>query len=205
MQIKLLLDLRRRPYHVAQFRRHNLGEDGVIAGWCRCGDAEAHKEQQDRVNGHHQRVGSIHRQALHARIHLSLNFVFIIIMIIYYYYTLFLPEARCVCRQAAVEAATILPLDGLARSKQDQINGGHGAQYLYRPPPAGANVFVSELAFSTAKSFHVRWTGQGLRLARFWDPHPVHRHAWAPARIYLQGLKACQQTCEIHVQHAYSV
>ena len=57
----------------------------------------------------------------------------------YYYYTLFLPEARCVCRQAAVKAAKILPLDGLARSKQDPINRGHGAQYLYRPPSAGAN------------------------------------------------------------------
>ncbi len=55
-----------------------------------------------------------------------------------YYYTLFLPEARCVCRQAAVKAAKILPLDALARSKQDPINRGHGGQYLYHPPPAGA-------------------------------------------------------------------
>jgi len=37
-----------------------------------------------------------------------------------------------------MKAATILPLDGLAKSKQDPINRGHGAQYLYRPPPAGA-------------------------------------------------------------------
>ena len=50
-------------------------------------------------------------------------------------------EARCVCRQAAVKAAKILPLVGLARSKQDPINRGHGAQYLYRPPPAGANIY----------------------------------------------------------------
>jgi hypothetical protein len=49
-------------------------------------------------------------------------------------------EARCVCRQAAEKATKILPLVGLARSKQDPINGGHGAQYLYRPPPAGANI-----------------------------------------------------------------
>jgi hypothetical protein len=35
-------------------------------------------------------------------------------------------------------AAKILPLVGLARSKQDPINRGHSAQYLYRPPPAGA-------------------------------------------------------------------
>ena len=34
-------------------------------------------------------------------------------------------------------AAKVLPLDGLARSKQDPINPWHGAQYLYRPPPAG--------------------------------------------------------------------
>ena len=44
-------------------------------------------------------------------------------------------EARYVCRQAAVMAAKILPLVGLA---QDPINRGHGAQYIYRPPPAGA-------------------------------------------------------------------
>ena len=42
-------------------------------------------------------------------------------------------EAGCVCRQAAVMAAKILPLVGLARSKQDPINRGHGAQYLYQP------------------------------------------------------------------------
>jgi hypothetical protein len=39
-------------------------------------------------------------------------------------------EARCVCRQAAEEAAKILTLVGLARSKQNPINRGHGAQYL---------------------------------------------------------------------------
>ncbi len=44
-------------------------------------------------------------------------------------------EARCVCRQAAVKATKLLPLDVLARSKQDPINDGHGAQYLYRPFP----------------------------------------------------------------------
>ncbi len=48
----------------------------------------------------------------------------------YYYCTLFLPAARCVCRQAAVKAAKILLLDGFARSKQDPINRGHGAQCL---------------------------------------------------------------------------
>jgi hypothetical protein len=37
-----------------------------------------------------------------------------------------------------VKAAKFLPLVGLARSKQDPINRGRDAQYLYRPPPAGA-------------------------------------------------------------------
>ena len=37
-----------------------------------------------------------------------------------------------------LKAAIILRLVGLARSKQDPVNCGHGAQYLYRPPPAGA-------------------------------------------------------------------
>ena len=32
------------------------------------------------------------------------------------------------------EAAKFLPLVRLARSKQDPINRGHGAQYLHRPP-----------------------------------------------------------------------
>ncbi len=55
----------------------------------------------------------------------------------FFYYTLFLPEARCVCRQAAVKAAKILPLDGLARSKQDPINRVHGAQYDTAPRQPG--------------------------------------------------------------------
>ena len=41
-----------------------------------------------------------------------------------------------------VKAAKFLPLVGLARSKQDPINRGHGAQYLYRRPPAGAKPAV---------------------------------------------------------------
>ena len=74
-------------------------------------------------------------------------------------------RARCVCRQAALKAAKILPHVGLelARSKQDPINRGHGAhgQYLYRPPPAGANrhalplyklLFGSTLALPCVKS-----------------------------------------------------
>ncbi len=35
-----------------------------------------------------------------------------------------------------LRAAIVLPLVGLARSKQDPSNRGHGAQYVYRPPPA---------------------------------------------------------------------
>ena len=53
--------------------------------------------------------------------------------------------ARFSCRRQGasadklhVKAAKFLPLVGLARSKQDPINRGHGAQNLYRPPPAGA-------------------------------------------------------------------
>ena len=56
-------------------------------------------------------------------------------------------EARCVCRQAAVKAAKTLPLVGLARSKQDPING---AQYLYRPPPAGATLMCAVNCISHA-------------------------------------------------------
>jgi hypothetical protein len=63
----------------------------------------------------------------------------------YYHYTGFLPkEAGCVCRQAAVMAAKILPLVGLARFKQDPINRGHGAQYLYRPSPDGATTNLNQ-------------------------------------------------------------
>ena len=36
------------------------------------------------------------------------------------------------------KAATILPFVGLARSKQDPLNRGHGACKLYRPLPVGA-------------------------------------------------------------------
>ena len=45
------------------------------------------------------------------------------------------------------KAAIILPLDGLARSKQDPITSEHGAHYLYRPPPAEADcqILVGEL------------------------------------------------------------
>ena len=57
----------------------------------------------------------------------------------YYYYTLFVPRGKVrPADKLELKAATILPLVGLARSKQDPINRGHGAQYLYRPPPAGA-------------------------------------------------------------------
>ena len=57
----------------------------------------------------------------------------------YYYYTLFLPRGKVrPADKLQLKAAIILPLVGLARSKQDPVNRGHGAQYLYRPPPAGA-------------------------------------------------------------------
>ncbi len=47
-----------------------------------------------------------------------------------------------------VKAARILPLVGLARSKQDPINRGHCAQYLYCPAPTGANIFFLGLLLS---------------------------------------------------------
>jgi hypothetical protein len=69
--------------------------------------------------------------------------ILIIIIIIITRFSRLLGEARCVRRQAAVKAARILTLVGLASFKQDPINRGHGAQYLYRPPPAGANSLIS--------------------------------------------------------------
>jgi hypothetical protein len=63
---------------------------------------------------------------------------------LFYYFMLFLPRGK-VRRQAAVKAAKILPLVGLARSKQDPINRGLGAQYLYRPPPTGAHQSMDHL------------------------------------------------------------
>ncbi len=48
------------------------------------------------------------------------------------YCSLFLPEAGS-ADKLHVKAAIILPLDGLARFKQDPIDLGRGAQNLYRP------------------------------------------------------------------------
>ncbi len=47
-----------------------------------------------------------------------------------------------------LKAAKFLFLVGLARSKQDPINSGHGAQYMYRPPLAGANLLPVILQMS---------------------------------------------------------
>ena len=60
----------------------------------------------------------------------------------YYYYTtrFSLPRGEVHLQTSCSEDCTILPLVGHARSKQDPINRGHGAQYLYRPPAAGANI-----------------------------------------------------------------
>ena len=51
-------------------------------------------------------------------------------------------EARCVSRQAAVKAAKILPLVGLAGSKQDPVNRGHGAQSYTAPRQPGPLLFA---------------------------------------------------------------
>ena len=68
--------------------------------------------------------------------------------IYYNYYTLFLPTGKVrSADKLQLITPTFLPLVGLNRSKQDPINRGHGAQYLYRPPPAGAEDFgVVDLA-----------------------------------------------------------
>ncbi len=46
-----------------------------------------------------------------------------------------------------VKAAKFLPLVGLTIFKQDPIYRGHDAQYLYRPPPAGARIALPKLSF----------------------------------------------------------
>ena len=48
----------------------------------------------------------------------------------YYYYTLFLPRGKVrPADKLQLKAAILIPLVGLARSKQDPINRGHGARY----------------------------------------------------------------------------
>ncbi len=60
-------------------------------------------------------------------------------------YTLFLPRGKVrPADKLQPKAATILPLVGVARSKQDPINRGHSAQCWYRPPPARAKVDMCE-------------------------------------------------------------
>ena len=50
-------------------------------------------------------------------------------------------EARCVCRQAAVKAAKIVPLVGLARSKQDP-NQPWARCSVFIPPPASRGQYI---------------------------------------------------------------
>ena len=58
----------------------------------------------------------------------------------YYYRTPFLPSRKnTYADKLHVKATKILPLVGLARSKQDPINHRHVAQFSNRPPPAGAH------------------------------------------------------------------
>ncbi len=50
----------------------------------------------------------------------------------HYHYAIFLPEGKMrPADKLQLKAATILPLDGPARSNHGPINRGHGAQYLY--------------------------------------------------------------------------
>ncbi len=52
---------------------------------------------------------------------------------------LFLPRGKVgPAGKLKIKAATILPLVGLARSKQDPINRVHGAPYLTAPRPPGS-------------------------------------------------------------------
>ncbi len=68
-----------------------------------------------------------------------------------YHYTLFLPRGKVrPADKLQLKAAIILPLVGLARSKQDLINRGHGAQYLYCPPPAGVTRYLRALQSAAA-------------------------------------------------------
>ncbi len=73
----------------------------------------------------------------------------------YYYYTPFLSRGKVrPADKLQLKAAIILPLVGLARSKQDPVNRVHGAQYLYRPPPAGAN---QEICACSITAWVVGW------------------------------------------------
>ena len=64
----------------------------------------------------------------------------------YYYYTLFLPKGKVrPADKLHLKAAIILPLVGLARSKQDPINRGHGAQFLYCPPASRGQLIQGTL------------------------------------------------------------
>ena len=103
----------------------------------------------------------------------SLDTTLKLTFVIHYYYsccyTLFPPRGKVnpadsLQLKAATNNSVILHLDGLARCKQDSINHGHGAQYLYRPPPAGASTNpLYIIQFGTgimdAVARHSRFTG----------------------------------------------
>ncbi len=84
--------------------------------------------------------------------------VIIVFSILIYILRLFLPETSCT-------AATKTTLVGLARSKQDPINRGHGAQYLCRPLPSGAYV-ISQLNAGKVLAMYVQWVVACLNLIR---------------------------------------
>ena len=64
-----------------------------------------------------------------------------LLILLLFYYTLFLPRGKVrPADKLQVKAATILPLDGLARSKQDPIILWARCSVLYCPPSAGANI-----------------------------------------------------------------
>ena len=72
-----------------------------------------------------------------------------------YYYTLFLPRGKVrPADKLQLKAAILLPLVGLARSKQDPINRGRGAQYLCCPPPARASMLYVNVIFRSLMTVH---------------------------------------------------
>ncbi len=86
-------------------------------------------------------------------------------------YTTFLPREKvCPADKLHLQAATIVPFHGLARSKQDPINRGHGAQNLYRPPPAGARP-NSNFKFKSRKPFSRNRENMALSLQMHGNLH----------------------------------
>ncbi len=79
---------------------------------------------------------------------------------------IFLPVARCVCRQAAGELTHVLLLDGLARSKQDLINRGNVAHF---EAANMAQAIRSENAAFVAGPLSLQYMGREYQTSRWWS------------------------------------